>query len=379
MRDLLLDRPVGELDVAVEGDGPALARRLARRLSAPLVTHPRFGTATLRLGSGETVDLARCRTETYPHPGSLPVVAPGTIEADLRRRDFSVNALALPLLQDGPGDLLDPFSGAADLKSRLIRVLHPLSFRDDPTRGFRACRFAARFSWTLEGQTSAWLKECVSDGIPEMLSPDRRRHEWEKIIQEANPAASLPLLRHHRLLPFLGLEETGKDVEPSLSRLPSSLSFSPLANPGKTALLLCLPGREDALAGCFSLLGIRGRDAENLASWGGRLPSLVAFLQGSPSPRQMELTLEEAPPEILAALHATSAQVGDVLQVRAIRMANFHRFVSGDSLLARGAIPGRRLGEVLETIRGRQMDGEFSNEFEALSAALSLYRREEGG
>ena len=133
-----MDRPVsGDLDVAVDAElDPIL-----ERLGLPARRHERFGTATVHLG-GRGIDLARTRTERYPEPGALPEVEPAGIEADLSRRDFTVNAMALPLAE--PGALLDPFGGAADLRSGTLRVLHDASFADDPTRAIRAARYASR-------------------------------------------------------------------------------------------------------------------------------------------------------------------------------------------------------------------------------------------
>jgi tRNA nucleotidyltransferase/poly(A) polymerase len=136
VRDLLLGAEHPDLDLAVEGD----AVELARRLGAEPVAHERFSTATVDL-DGVRVDLARTRAETYPHPGALPEVEPAPLERDLARRDFTVNAMALPL--DGRGQLVDPHGGRVDLRAGLLRVLHPGSFADDPTRALRAARYAA--------------------------------------------------------------------------------------------------------------------------------------------------------------------------------------------------------------------------------------------
>src|SRR5690606_25329122 len=118
---------------------------LAARLGATTAEHERFGTAKVVL-EGHEVDLAGARRETYPEPGALPVVEPAdSIEQDLARRDFTINAMALSL--DDPAEPIDPHGGAADLDAGLLRVLHPGSFADDPTRALRAARYAARFGF----------------------------------------------------------------------------------------------------------------------------------------------------------------------------------------------------------------------------------------
>jgi len=137
VRDLLLGRGRADIDLVVEGD----AAVLASELEADVISHERFGTAKVRL-DGHDVDIATARSEAYPHPGALPVVEPATLAEDLRRRDFTINAMAIPLR--GEPRLIDPHGGQADLAAKLLRVLHPRSFEDDPTRAIRAARSPSR-------------------------------------------------------------------------------------------------------------------------------------------------------------------------------------------------------------------------------------------
>src|SRR5918994_4949551 len=152
VRDLLLGEARADLDVAVEGE----IGSLTEALGGELVEHERFATASVRVG-GLHVDIARARAETYPSPGALPEVRPAPIADDLARRDFTINAMAVPLA--GEPDLIDPHGGLADLREGLMRVLHELSFIDDPTRALRAARYAARLGFGLEPGTRAQLAE----------------------------------------------------------------------------------------------------------------------------------------------------------------------------------------------------------------------------
>src|SRR5262245_49014848 len=153
VRDLLLGRGRTDIDLVVVGD----AAELAAALGAEWTEHERFGTAKALL-AGHTVDIAAARSESYPEPGALPEVEPAAgIEADLSRRDFTINAMAIPL-QGEPG-LIDPHDGRADLEAGLLRVLHPVSLRDDPTRALRAARYAARFGFEPEPETAVLLRE----------------------------------------------------------------------------------------------------------------------------------------------------------------------------------------------------------------------------
>jgi tRNA nucleotidyltransferase (CCA-adding enzyme) len=191
VRDLMLGRGNVDLDLAVEVETAPIADKLAARVGGKLATHERFGTATVK-GRDWQIDLARTRSETYAKPGALPDVAPAPLLDDLARRDFSINAMALRL--DNPdGGLVDPFSGAADLKARKVRVLHEGSFKDDATRLLRAMRYSARLNFNLEAQTQEWLDRDIH--YVETISAARLRRELTLIFEEPM-AARAALLAH---------------------------------------------------------------------------------------------------------------------------------------------------------------------------------------
>lgn len=174
IRDVLLGLPPGrDIDLALEGDVAAIAPALAAALDGELVaSHAAFGTAALLL-DGFAVDLARTRAEHYPRPAALPEVRPASIEVDLARRDFSINAIAVGLRPTGAGPLLDPFDGRADLRAGLLRLLHPLSLRDDPTRILRGLRLAARLGLQPEPASAAQIAEATERGYLGLLTPER--------------------------------------------------------------------------------------------------------------------------------------------------------------------------------------------------------------
>ena len=180
--------PRSDLDLAIEGDPGAIVSDVGERLSAGVVLHDRFGTARLRLG-GATVDLARTRRERYPRAGALPIVEPAAIEADLGRRDFTLNAMALGLSGSRRGVLLDPYGGAADLERGLIRTLHERSFRDDPTRLIRACRYAARIGGRFAPGTGAEARASLRY-LP-ALSADRFAEAWRRLLRDDAAAGAL--------------------------------------------------------------------------------------------------------------------------------------------------------------------------------------------
>ena len=172
VRDLLLERTNLDLDLVVEGDAISLASQLAASYQAEITTHPHFGTAKLKWDRW-SVDLATARSETYPWPGALPRVKPGSLESDLWRRDFTVNAMAVQLDPGHYGELIDRYRGRYDLEHKLIRVLHGKSFTDDATRIWRGLRYEQRLNFQLDPTTLKLLKR----DIPRLdtISGDRIR------------------------------------------------------------------------------------------------------------------------------------------------------------------------------------------------------------
>ena len=165
--------------------GGGLAEALGGVASEALGGRSPFGTAKLRVG-GVSLDLVMARRESYAAPGALPTVEPGSLADDLARRDFSINSMAVSLSAESWGDLTDPFDGAGDLERRVVRVLHPASFRDDATRLFRAARYAGRLGFGLEPETERLAREGAS--FIDTISGDRVRHELERIFEEPRAA-----------------------------------------------------------------------------------------------------------------------------------------------------------------------------------------------
>ena len=193
VRDWLLGlTQTPDLDVTVEGDGIAVARAAGPALGGTLTVHQQFGTATrlLRRRAGPRwVDFATCRRETYARPAAYPAVAPGTLEDDLFRRDFTLNAMAAALSPARFGALVDPFQGARDLRRRQLRILHARSFLDDPSRLLRGVRFAQRFGLRWEPGTRRAARDAASAGALGWLNAGRLRRELERMCGEPDPLA----------------------------------------------------------------------------------------------------------------------------------------------------------------------------------------------
>ena len=217
VRDLLLERPSRDLDIVIEGDAIRIANELAHQFGGRVVSHRRFGTAKWQIkeihGSlakdlaisleeandlPEFLDLISARTEFYEHPTAMPTVENSSIKLDLHRRDFTINTLAIRLDRRHYGELIDHWGGLDDLRNKNIRVLHSLSFVDDPTRMLRAVRFEQRFDFHIEKRTLELMNEARP--MLRQVSGDRLRHEFDLAFREANPARILTRMSELDLL-----------------------------------------------------------------------------------------------------------------------------------------------------------------------------------
>jgi len=198
LRDLILGAANFDLDLTVEGSGIVFARKLAKKLKSGIKIHERFGTAVLTLDNRLKVDIATTRKEKYPSCACLPAVSSGSLKEDLLRRDFTINAMAVSIAGGDEQKLIDPFGGKEDLKSGSIRILHDLSFQDDPTRVLRAIRFEQRFDFKIEPGTLALLKEAIGAGLLNKAHAHRMRDDLVLMLKEKNP------LRQIRRLSDLG-------------------------------------------------------------------------------------------------------------------------------------------------------------------------------
>ena len=359
VRDLLLGRSTLDLDLAVEGNAPSLARRLGRLFDGKVVTHPRFGTATFKQGP-VSLDFVTARSETYAKPGALPTVSPGTIQDDLARRDFTINAMAIHLAPERFGELLDPHRGKPDIDQGLIRVLHRESFKDDPTRIWRAIRYEQRLHFTLERRTEDLLRSDAP--MMECVSGDRLRHELERILQEERPEKVLCRAEVLGVLDQLvpGLEGDGWLA----GRFDEARQASPDARPAMALYLALLAWRleEEKLRQFAERLKFGGEAAKVLKDV-LRLRQDLRRL-GAPG-LQPSATCGLLDPHytlvIMAGVLATDSPL--VRQRLEAYLADL-RFVSpsldGNDLRAMGVPAGRKLGSLLRALKDARLDGKVA-------------------
>lgn len=203
VRDLFLHVPNLDVDVVVEGDGITFAGMLVKRTGGRMKTHLKFGTAVVVLPDGLKIDVATARLEYYESPAALPTVELSSIKKDLYRRDFTINTLAVRLNRLRYGELIDFFSGLRDIKDKAIRVLHSLSFVEDPTRVLRAIRFEQRFDFRLSKHTQNLIKSAVNMKLFNRLSGERIYTELVLMFSEADPGKLLRRMRDFDLLKFI--------------------------------------------------------------------------------------------------------------------------------------------------------------------------------
>jgi tRNA nucleotidyltransferase (CCA-adding enzyme) len=328
VRDLLLGRDRADVDLVVVGD----AGELAARLGAETIEHERFATAKVQL-DGHEVDVATARTESYPEPGALPEVAPAdAIEADLARRDFTINALAVPLA-DEPA-LIDPHDGSADLEAGLLRVLHRRSFVDDPTRALRAARYAARFGFEPEPETMALLR-AVDLGA---ISAQRRQADLLRLAAEPEAARGFALLAEWGLIE---LRPGGVELATRVGDLLSASSPWQGMAPRDRAVLA-------------AALGPAGGEDELVAAEPRQPSAAVRVARG------------HGPVELVLA-RALGAEWLDryMLEWRAVRLE-----IDGEDLIAAGVSQGPALGRGLAEALRRKLDGEIEGREQELRAAL---------
>lgn len=370
VRDSLLGLKPDDFDLVVEGDAPALARAAAREFGGTATVHAPFGTAAWRMPEGFEMDFASARTETYPAPAVLPVVrVPASIQADLSRRDFTINAIALRL--DGPhaGEYLDPHGGRADLSARVVRVLHPLSFRDDPTRIFRAVRYEQRLGFRIAPGTLDLMPDAPLDA----LSGDRLRHEFELIFREPKAAAMLARLAGLGILPrvhpALVWDERSAQAVTSLDQLP--WREWKLANaPEPEALFWAVLLRDaegEMLTSALARLNLNRaqadavREAATLRRAWSRPSEAVAALE--PLSELGVIAAYVARPELRTDLHQYLSR---------------WRFVrpnlTGADLIARGLTPGPDFKRWLWALRAARLDGVVSDDADEEALLNSLIR-----
>jgi len=375
VRDLLLNHPNFDLDLVTEGDAVVLAKRIAPLTKAKLLVHPHFGTA--KLGYDDfSMDIATTRNETYAKPGVLPAVTPASISVDLFRRDFSINAMAISLNYDDYGILIDPCGGKSDLENRLIRILHPNSFRDDATRILRAFRYQQRLSFRFELQTGQLLRRDVA--MLDTISGDRLRDELELILKEEYPEYILEKLGEAGVLQVIN--SSLKYQENICEEYRKARSFNNIANQ-LTSLYLCLliyPLNRQELKRFVHRLNIPLKLARIFKDTIKLRGELCLLADSSTKCSDIYYLLYKYDQLAIRtnAIVSISTVIKTNIELFENKLRCIKTSISGDDLKDINIHTGPALGNILHLVHRAKLDGEVSSKSEELQLAKSLKKPE---
>jgi len=376
VRDVLMDEPNFDVDVAVEGDGIAFGEALAAALGGRAVPHEKFGTAVVIAGDGTRIDVATTRTEFYDAPGALPRVERATLRQDLFRRDFTINAMAVSLRGEDFGRLIDFFGGRGDLEAGVVRVLHALSFIDDPTRIFRAIRYENRHGFRMDGHTASLARACVEMDLVGELSSARLRDELQALLSEHDVEAAVARLDDlgvaEAIHPHL---DAGSDARRLIAETDALRErFAPGVPAWRTRLAVLArrlaPGE---LFEWFERLRLRRRDAERIADAVTVGPRLVDLVAAADEPAEIRRLIQPHDPDgaVLALALAGEPAEGRLVryfdELRDVRLE-----IGGGDLAGLGLDESPRVGEILDELLRRKLNGELDGRAAELDAAREL-------
>jgi tRNA nucleotidyltransferase (CCA-adding enzyme) len=378
VRDVLMGEPNFDLDIAVEGDGIALGQALARELGGRVVPHDKFGTAIVLYGDGGRVDVATARTEFYDYPGALPTVEQASIRQDLYRRDFTINAMAVSLKGEDFGRLVDYFGGHRDLAEGVVRVLHNLSFIDDPTRIFRAIRYETRYGFHMDSHTLSLAKACVEMELVGELSSARLRDELQALLSEERVGDSVRRMAElgidRAIHPHLAADEETVGLIEELDELRTRYAADAPAWRVRLAALARRLGSTEILE-WGERLKLRRRDAERIADAVTVAPKLRKLAGSTKEPAALwSRVVPHDPDGALLALAGSKGKAQKRLERYFDELRQVRLEISGGDLAELGLGESPRVGAVLDELLRRKLNGELDGRAEEIEAARELLR-----
>jgi tRNA nucleotidyltransferase (CCA-adding enzyme) len=400
VRDMLLGKRSVDIDIVVEGEAIALVEQLRSRLGGTTHTHARFGTAKWAVDDSvweraapggamqelpESLDFVTARTEFYAHPTALPEVARSSIKLDLHRRDFTINTLAVRLDGAHLGQMLDFYGGQRDLEQKLVRVLHSLSFIDDPTRILRAVRLEQRLGFEIEERTA----ELLADALPMLvrITGDRVRHELQLALQEPDPAPIMSRLNEVGVFGALHSRLSwSEEMATAFRRVPACVA-DPLWRADLreedtpviyfVVWLLHMPAAvQDAIMDRLRVRQHTRADVMAARELLALLREMPADIAPSEATRAIRPHMRRA--RVLPIVAAMLGEGGRPHELLTRYQADWRHVapdLDGHDLLALGMAPGPELGDVLEALLAARLDGESASAAEDRALALQLMAR----
>ncbi|MGC9324729.1 MAG: CBS domain-containing protein [Desulfomonilia bacterium] len=388
VRDMIMRIDNLDIDLVVEGNGVAFAKAFSSSIGARCAVHEKYKTAVITLPNGAHIDVATARLEYYKHPGGYPIVEQSTLKLDLYRRDFTINSMAICLNPNRFGELIDYFGGQRDIKEKRIRVLHAMSFVEDPSRILRAVRFEKRYGFNLGKQTFSLVNAAVKSGLLKSIPGRRISHEIRQILSEDDPVPSLERLRelgvlsaiHPDLVLSEGIRENFTHVKETL--LWFNLLYTHESYRSWFIYLLALVDHmkpKKVIAIC-ERLGLSDENVRNILTAKARVHAVLKEFVGIKEKRPSfvvqvleKLRLEET---LFAMSKSRSPEVKEMISSYITNWRSFKPPVTGKDLQAIGFHKGKALGDCLRIIREKGLNGEIRDFKEAVDFARSMLEQE---
>ncbi|MFZ5943452.1 MAG: CCA tRNA nucleotidyltransferase [Bacillota bacterium] len=369
IRDVLLKHKCNDLDIVVEGNGLEFAKFIFPYLGGEIKTFSSFMSATIALDKDFLIDISTAREEVYPAPGQLPKIKPSNIFVDLKRRDFTINSMALSLNNPGETHLIDPYNGKMDLEKRVLRVLTNNSFCEDPTRILRAARYSERLKLSIEDRTLKQLRESVKHLLH--VSPSRLKNEFIKISEENSFQRIIKALKVFNALRYLlpGLDSLAKVKQ---SHIDFVKSFVSKYNQGQQWLVLLMLLYWEGSCNINSILDARlefNKKEMTCLDWlidNSKLIERTFFKQRDVSFISLHNLLFNTPLEVEIFLLSILDKKRNkyFLELRKAR-EGVEIPLNGKDLLKQGFAPGPLIGEILSLLELEVLKGNIKNRDEA--------------
>ncbi|MGI6552792.1 MAG: CBS domain-containing protein [Bacillota bacterium] len=379
VRDLLIGRPNHDIDLVVEGNALELAAKLAAELGGQYRTHKPFQTAVLWLPGGYKLDLATARNEFYAYPAALPSIETAKLREDLYRRDFSVNAMAISLNPDHYGTLLDFFCGFQDLQKGIIRILHNLSFVEDPTRAIRAFRFVAAYNWRIAGETKNLLLRALKERRLEKASPFRLWQELKLICQDEKPITALHLLQKtgagQQIIPGGKWDDRFIVLAQEAHQLIKSIKVPPGIQPWRVYFSLILrDSPPEYLKQIAQQFALNRQDRLFLQEVSAARQEFLCRTDEAFSAGKWHRYFQSKFVETVIAFGVLSNQKEIMDRARIYLQLRQERqpAISGHDLLDLGLTEGPELGRILEEVQIASLEGRVAGRAEEISLARKL-------
>ncbi len=387
VRDIILNKPNIDIDIVVEKDGISFSNKLAEKLNAKVWTHKKFKTSVIVLGNKSHIDVATARIEYYEKPAALPDIEEGSIRQDLYRRDFTINSMAVSLNKESMGDLIDYFGGLRDIRKKKIKVMHKLSFVEDPTRIFRAVRFEQRFGFKIDSQTESLIRHAIENDIITKLTGVRIRDELIAIVEEEKPWKPLKRLCEYEALKKIKINsKTDLKFQGKLKEIIEQYNIIKDFYGDEIkqwriifAFLLQDKNKSEIQSWCLEMK-VKKKDTFLIIYFAEKQAEIIEklkikFLSNS----DIYDILRYVPPELLV-FAAT---------FRGIVKKRVYKFISdlkdqklnidGNDLIKMGCRPSRDVGIMLDELLKMKLDGKIKNREEEIKKAILILQSSKQG